>query len=92
MLQNELNSDMARFTTHVQACYQPDSLQDRFDVDGKTRHINIQLFCSNVACFLLPVLPYLKKSLFSFFSLGAPIISVMVSSGIAFQHYGPHNM
>ena len=67
LLQNELNSDMARFTTHVQACYQPDSLQDRFDVDGKTRHINIQLFCSNVACFLLPVLPYLKKSLFSFF-------------------------
>ena len=86
---------MARFTTHVQACYQPDSLQDRFDVDGKTRNINIQLFCSNVArqvaSFLLPVLPYLKKSLF-FFSLGAPIISVMVSSGIAFQHYGPHNM
>ena len=58
---------MARFTTHVQACYQPDSLQDRFDVDGKTRNINIQLFCSNVACFLLPVLPYLKKSLFFFF-------------------------
>ena len=38
LLQNELTSDVARFTTQ-----QPDLLQDRFYVDGKTRNIAIQL-------------------------------------------------
>ena len=42
MLQNELKNDVARFTTHVQTCEQPDLLQDRFDVGGKTRNIAIQ--------------------------------------------------
>jgi len=42
---------------------------------------------SSVAYFPVPY----EKFVF-FFSLGAPIISVMVSSGIAFHHYGPHNM
>ena len=30
MLQNGLESDVARFTTHVQTCQQPDLVQDRF--------------------------------------------------------------
>ena len=38
--QNELNGDVARFTTHVQTCY---LLQDRFYLGGKTRNIAIQL-------------------------------------------------
>ena len=53
--------NVARFTTHVQTCKQPDLLQDRFDVGGITRNIAIQLVCSNVAKnvvrFLLPVFP-----------------------------------
>ena len=51
--------NVARFTTHVQTCKQPDLLQDRFDVSGKTRNIAIQLVCSNVEIqvvrILLPV-------------------------------------
>ena len=43
LLQNELNSDVARFTTHVQTCQQPDLLQDRFDVGGETLNMAIQL-------------------------------------------------
>ena len=44
LLQKEwLKSDVARFTTHVQNCYRPDLLQDRFHVDGKTRNIAVQL-------------------------------------------------
>ena len=41
LLQNELNSDVAHFTTHVQTCLQPDLLQDRCNVDGKRRNIAI---------------------------------------------------
>ena len=55
---NELNSDVAPFTSHVQTCYQPDLLQDRFDAGGKTHNIAIQLFlqqccktsCTSVCC------------------------------------------
>ena len=37
--------DVARFTSHVQSCEQPDLLQDSFDpgMGGKTRNIAIQL-------------------------------------------------
>ena len=38
-----MNSDVARFITPAQTCSQPDLLQDRFDVGGKTRNIAIQL-------------------------------------------------
>ena len=41
LLQNELNSDVAQFTTHVQTCLQPDLLQDRCNVGGKRRNIAI---------------------------------------------------
>ena len=37
--QNELKSDVARFTTNVQTCQQPDLTQDRFDEEGKTRNV-----------------------------------------------------
>ena len=44
LLQNELNSDVAHVTTHVQTCLQPDLLQDvRCNVGGKRRNIAIQL-------------------------------------------------
>ena len=53
MLQNELNSDVARCTTHVQTCLQPDLLQNRFDVGDKTRNIAIQRVlqqCCKIGC------------------------------------------
>ena len=50
MLQNGLESDVARFTTHVQTCQQPDLVQDRFA-------------CMHV--FLLPVFKYLKGTFHS---------------------------
>ena len=60
----ELKSDVTRFTTLAQTCQQPDLVQARFEVGGKTRNIAIQPFCSDVAkqvaCFLLPVFPYLE--------------------------------
>ena len=43
MLQNGLESDVARFTTHVQTCQQPDLVQDRFHEGGKTRNVALQL-------------------------------------------------
>ena len=51
--QNELNGDVARFTTHVQTCY---LLQDRFYLGGKTRNIAIQLVlpqCCKTSCTFL---------------------------------------
>ena len=44
LLQNKFNSDVARFTTHVQTCFtrfERDLMQDRFGVAGKTRNIAI---------------------------------------------------
>ena len=43
MLQNELNSDVARFATYVQNLLTTWLSQDRFDGGGKTRDIAIQL-------------------------------------------------
>ena len=43
LLQNELESDVARFTTHVQTCQQPDLVQDRFHEGGKTRNVALRL-------------------------------------------------
>ena len=40
--QNEVKSDVARFTTHYQTCQHPESLQDGFDVGGKT--LNMAIF------------------------------------------------
>ena len=43
LLQNELKSNVERFSTLAKTRQQPDLLQDRFDVGGKTRYIVIQL-------------------------------------------------
>ena len=61
---NELNSDVARFTTHVQTCLATNQVVDRWVVKRATSLFNS--FCSDVAkqvaCFLLPVFAYLKSS------------------------------
>ena len=64
LLQNELNRDVVRFTTHVQTCLATNQVVDRWVVKGATSLFNS--FCSDVAkqvaCFLLPVFAYLKSS------------------------------
>ena len=64
LLQNELNRDVARFTTHVQTCLATNQVVDRWVVKRATSLFNS--FCSDVAkqvaCFLLPVFAYLKSS------------------------------
>ena len=61
LLQNELNSDVARFTTHVRTCKVASFF---FFVSDKPRNIanqpDLQQRCEKVAFFLLPVLPNLK--------------------------------
>ena len=63
MLQNELKSDVARFTTHIKPVLHQIRLLTGLNVFGKTRNINS--FCSNVAKqvvhFLLPVFLYLSN-------------------------------
>jgi len=55
LLQNELNSDVAPFTKHVQTCLQPDLLQDRFDVGGIRRKQCCKTSCTLfVARFCVP--------------------------------------
>ena len=64
MLQNELNSNGARFTTHNKPVLQQIRLLKYLNVDGKTRNIAFQLVlqqCCRTSCtFLLPVLTKLK--------------------------------
>ena len=53
MLQNEFKSVVACFTIDVQTCQQPDLLQDRFDLGGKTRNVALQLVllqCFKTSC------------------------------------------
>ena len=61
LLQNELNSDVARFATHSKPFFQQIRLLTGLNIGSKTRNINS--FCSNVAKqvarFLLPVFSYL---------------------------------
>ena len=63
-LQNELNSDVARFTTHIKPVLQQIRLLIGLKVGGKTRNIAFQLvlqqYCKTSCTFLLPVLPKLK--------------------------------
>ena len=64
LLQNKLNSDVTRFTTHIKPVLQQIRLLTGLNVSGKTRNIAIQLVlqqCCKTSCtFLLPVFPYLK--------------------------------
>ena len=45
-------------STHVQTCYQPDLLQERFDMAGKTRNIAFELVlqhcCMTICIFFCP--------------------------------------
>ena len=48
LLQNELNSDVARFATHSKPFFQQIRLLTGLNIGSKTRNINS--FCSNVHC------------------------------------------
>ena len=67
LLQNELQRDVARFTTLIKSVFHQIRLLKGLNVGGKTCNIVFNSFCSNVAnqvaCFLLPIFPYLKKML-----------------------------
>ena len=64
MLQNELNSDSARFTTHIKPVLQQITLLTGLNVGGKTHNIAFQLvqqqFCKPSCTLLWLVLPALK--------------------------------
>ena len=53
-----MKSDVARFTTHVRTCQQPDLVQDRSDEGGKKRNVVFQLVlqqCCKASCtFFVP--------------------------------------
>ena len=65
MPQNELKSNVARFTIHVKPVLQQIRLLTGLNVGGKVRNIAIQLVLQqynvarNVARFLLPLFPCL---------------------------------
>ena len=63
LLQNELNSDVAHFTTHIKPVLQQIRLLAGFSVGAKTRNIVLQLVlqqcCKRKLHVLLPVLPKL---------------------------------
>ena len=63
LLENELNSDAARFTTHIKPFLQQIRLFTGLNMGGKRRNIAIQLvlqLCCKKGCtFLLPVFRYL---------------------------------
>ena len=55
LLQNELNSDVARFTTHIKPVSQQIRLLTGLNVGGKTRKIAIQIVlqqCCKTSCTL----------------------------------------
>ena len=63
LLQNELNSDVARFTIHIKPVLQQIRLLTGLNLGGKTRNIARQLvlqqvFAKQVARFLSPIFPY----------------------------------
>ena len=64
LLQNELNSDVTRFTTHIKPVLQQIRLLAGLNVGGKTRNIAVQLVlqqCCKTSCtfFVAHVFPYL---------------------------------
>ena len=55
LLENKLNSDVARFTTHIKPVLQQIRLSTGLNVDGKTRNISFHLFlqqCCKTSCTL----------------------------------------
>ena len=64
LLQNELNSDVTRFTTHIKPVLQQIRLLAGLNVGGKTRNIAVQLVLQQgckTSCtfFVANVFPYL---------------------------------
>ena len=63
LLQNELNSDIARFTTHVKPVLQQIRLLTGLNMGGETLNITIHLVlqqCCRTSCtYMLPVFSYL---------------------------------
>ena len=63
LLQNELNNDVKRFTTHIKPVLQQIRLLTGFSEAAKTHNIALQLvlqqFAKESCTFLLPVLPML---------------------------------
>ena len=73
-LQNELNGDVARFTTHENKPCNHISCKTGSNMGGKTRNITIQLGlkqCCKTSCtfFYLPVLLRFSHVLYSFFGV-----------------------
>ena len=62
LLQNEMNTDVARFTTRIRTCLATNKVARLFFVGGKTRNSHIQLVLQQCCTFLLllSVLPHLK--------------------------------
>ena len=71
LLQNELNSDIARFTTHIKPVLQQIRLLTGLNMGGKTRNIAIQLVlqqCCKKSCTFFVVrfsVPLIKSEVFS---------------------------
>ena len=62
LLQNEMNTDVARFTTRIRTCLATNKVARLFFVGGKTRNSHIRLVLQQCCTFLLlfSVLPHLK--------------------------------
>ena len=68
LLQNELNSDVARFTTHIKPVLQQIRLLTGLNVGGKTRNIAIQRVlqqCYKKSCTFFRTRSFMKRSLTS---------------------------
>ena len=62
LLQNEMNTDVARFTTRIRTCLATNKVARLFFVDGKTRNSHIRLVLQQCCTFLLllSISPHLK--------------------------------
>ena len=62
LLQNDMNTDVARFTTRIRTCLATNKVARLFFVGGKTSNSHIQLVLQQCCTFLLllSVLPHLK--------------------------------
>ena len=82
-LQNELNSDVARFTTHENKPYNLISCKTGSNIGGKTRNINIQLGlkqCRKTSCTFLYCPFYCSFSLVLYIFFG-------VQTSVHIQNY-----
>ena len=63
LLQNEMNTDVARFTTRIRTCLARNKAARLFFVGGKRRNSHIRLVLQQCCTFLLSlsVLPHLKS-------------------------------